>query len=167
MDIAQTTDHVPGRYPTTARRQSDLELIVTRTFDAPVRIVFQAWSDFELFKRWWIPKSSQVYFVSSRADIRTGGSYSFEMGHPAFENPMTFFGRYLEVTPNSRIVWTNEEAGPNGSVTTVTFEERDGKTHMTLVDRYPTKEALDAAIESGATSGYDETFSQLEAVLTA
>ena len=69
------------------------------------------------------------------------------------------------MTPPSRLVWTNEEGGGPGPVTTVTFEERDGRTLVTLRDVYPSKEALDDAMESGATSGYAETFDQLAAML--
>jgi len=155
-----------GRYPTTAERKSDRELVVTRTFDAPARLVFQAWTTPELFKQWWIPKASGVYFVSTEMDIRTGGSYRFMMGHPAAPEPMAFFGEYLEVTPHSRIVWTNDEEHGGGAVTTVTFEEHDGKTLLVMTDLHPSKEALDETIASGATDGFGQTFDQLEAFLT-
>jgi uncharacterized protein YndB with AHSA1/START domain len=76
---------------------------------------------------------------------------------------MDFFGRYLEVTPHSRLVWTNEESGDAGSVTTVTFEEKDGKTLLVLSELYPSKEALDAG--AGAADAMGETFQQLDGLL--
>jgi uncharacterized protein YndB with AHSA1/START domain len=124
-----------------------------------------AWTKPELLKRWWAPKSFGVFFISCEADARTGGSYRFVFGHPAAEAPMVFFGRYLEVTPNARVVWTNEEAGDQGAVTTATFEEKDGKTRVVVHDLYPSKEALDEAIASGSTGGMCETFGQLEEFL--
>jgi uncharacterized protein YndB with AHSA1/START domain len=154
--------------PTTAERTSDRELVVTRTFDAPARLVFEAWTKPELMRRWWAPKSFGITFVSCEADVRTGGKYRFVFAHPSAPEPMAFFGRYLEVTPCSRLVWTNEEEGEDaGAVTTVTFEEKDGKTLLVMSDLYPSKEALDAAIASGATGGKDEMFEQLDALLPA
>ena len=140
---------------TTVERASDRELVVTRTFNGPARIVFEAWSKPELLQRWWVPKSFGMSFVSCEADVRTGGTYRFVLSHPDFEQPMAFFGRYIEVTPPSRIVWTNEESADN-AITTVTFEEQDGKTHLVLRELYPSKQALDDAIASG-TSGTDAT----------
>jgi uncharacterized protein YndB with AHSA1/START domain len=153
--------------PTKAERTSDRELTVTRTVGAPVRIVFKAWSTPELFQQWWVPKSFPVTMLSCQMDIRTGGTYRIEMGHPAHAQPMAFFGRYLEVVPNARIVWTNEESGEGGAVTTVTFAEKDGQTLVTMRDLYPSKQALDDAIASGATSGTPEQFAQMEAFAAA
>jgi len=150
---------------TTVERKSERELVVMRLFNAPARIVFKAWTTPELLMRWWAPKSFGVTFVSCQADYRTGGTYRFEMGHPASEQPMAFFGKFLEVTPPSRLVWTNEEGGENGSVTTVTFEDRGDETLVVMSDLYPSKEALDAAIASGSTSGFDESFKQLDEFL--
>jgi uncharacterized protein YndB with AHSA1/START domain len=151
---------------TKAERKSDRELVVTRTFDAPARIVFEAWTKPELFQRWWAPKSFGVVFVSCELDIRVGGRYRMVM-RQGDSKPMEFFGRYLEVTPPSRLVWTNDEAGDAGAITTVTFEEQGGKTLLVMHDLYPSKEALDAAIASGSTSGMDETFAQLDELLAA
>jgi uncharacterized protein YndB with AHSA1/START domain len=151
--------------PTAVERKSERELVVTRTFNGPARIVFQAWTTPELLMRWWAPKSFGVSFISCEADYRTGGSYRFVMGHPASDQPMAFFGRFIEVTPPFRLVWTNEEGGADGSVTTVTFEERGGQTLVVVHDLYPSKEALDAAIASGSTSGSGEQFEQLDALL--
>lgn len=162
MDVA------PGSDPTartTIDRKSDRELVVTRTFDAPRHLVFKAWSEAELFQRWWVPKSVPITLLSCAMDVRTGGTYTLVFSHPATPEPMTFFGRYLEVVPPSRIVWTNEEAGEAGQVTTVTFEEDAGTTRVVMHDLYPTKEALDEAVASGSTSWNSETFEQLDAVL--
>src|SRR5215510_9259776 len=125
---------------TTVERKSDRELVVTRTFDGPARLVFEAWSKPELFKRWWVPKSMGMTLHSCEMDVRTGGKYRLGFG-----DGMDFFGRYIEVTPHTKIVWTNEETGESGSVTTVTFEEKAGKTLLVLSELYPSKEALDAA----------------------
>jgi uncharacterized protein YndB with AHSA1/START domain len=150
---------------TTVERTSDRELVATRTFDGPARIVFEAWTKPELIMRWWAPKSFGISFLSCETDVRTGGSYRFVFGHAASEQPMAFFGRYIEVTPPSRLVWTNEE-DEDGAVTTVTFEEKDGKTLVVLHDLYPSKEALDSAIASGSTGGWPEQFEQLDDLLT-
>ena len=151
---------------TTVERKSDRELVVTRTFNGPVRLVFKAWSDPALFQRWWIPQSFGMKIVSCRMDIRTGGTYRLEIAHPASEQPMAFFGRYLEVVPHERIVWTNEES-ENGAITTVTFEDRGDTTKVVLHELYPSKQALDDAIRSGSTGGYPEQFAQLETLLPA
>jgi uncharacterized protein YndB with AHSA1/START domain len=143
----------------TVERKSDRELVVTRTFYAPARLIFEAWSKPELFRRWWLPRSMGMTLVSYAADIRTGGSYRLEISHQG-SKPMAFFGRYLEVTPHSRIVWTNEES-PDGPVTTVTLEERGGKTLLVLSELHPSKEALDAA-GTGALDAMGETFGQLD-----
>ena len=149
---------------TTVERTSDRELVATRSFDGPARIVFEAWTKPDLFKQWWAPASFGMSFLSCEIDARTGGSYRFVFGHPASEQPMAFFGRYIEVTPPSRLVWTNEE-DEDGAVTTVTFEEKDGKTLVVLHDLYPSKEALDAAIASGSTGAWPEQFEALDDLL--
>ncbi len=148
---------------TTVQKKSEREVVVTRTFDAPARLVFEAWSKPELFKKWWVPRSMGMTLRSCELDVRTGGKYRLVFGDdPA--NPMAFFGKYLEVVPNKRIVWTNEESGDAGSVTTVTFEERDGKTLLVMSELYLTKEALDAA-GTGAQEAMNETFGQLDELL--
>lgn len=148
---------------TTVQKTTEREVVVTRTFDAPARLVFEAWSRPELFRKWWVPRSMGMTLRSCEMDVRTGGTYRLVFGDdPA--NTMAFFGRYLEVIPDKRIVWTNEESGDAGSVTTVTFEERDGKTLLVLSELYPTKEALDAA-GTGAQEAMHETFGQLDELL--
>ena len=146
--------------PTTVERKSERELVVTRTFHGPAHIVFEAWTKPELLKRWWAPKSFGMSFISCEADVRTGGTYRFVFSHADSEQPMAFFGRYIEVTPYSRLVWTNDESD-DGAVTTVTFEEKAGKTLLILHELYPSKEALDAAI-AGMEGGMPELFGQLD-----
>jgi uncharacterized protein YndB with AHSA1/START domain len=148
---------------TTVERTSERELVVTRTVNAPARIVFEAWTKAELLQQWWVPKSVGVTLLSCAADVRVGGRYSFVFGHGDAQ-PMEFFGKYLEVAPPTRLVWTNEESA-EGPVTTLTLEEKSGKTLVILHDLYPSKEALDAAMASGEKSCMDETFDQLEALL--
>jgi uncharacterized protein YndB with AHSA1/START domain len=150
---------------TTFERKSDRELVTTRTFNGPARIVFEAWTKPELFKRWWVPKSMGMSLLSCEMDVRVGGSYrlEFDLGD---SKSMAFFGRYIEVTPYSRLVWTNEESD-DGAVTTVTFEEKDGRTLLVVHDLYPSKDALDEAVASGSTSGFDEQFEQLDELLAA
>src|ERR1700743_3018568 len=159
MDARKESDLTSSKGRTRVERKSDRELVVTRTFDAPARIVFEAWSKPELFPRWWVPKSAGMSLVSCDMDIRTGGAYRLVFSHPAFDQPMTFFGTYKEVTPNKRLVWTNEESD-QGAVTTVTFEEDAGKTLVTLHELYPTTAALDEAL-AGSAEGPPEHVAQL------
>ena len=149
---------------TTAERKSDRELVVTRTFNAPARIVFEAWTKPEHFMQWWVPKSFGMTMLSCEMDIRVGGGYRVVFKHPSSGQPMAFFGKYIEVTPPSRLVWSNDES-PDGAVTTVTLEEKDGKTLLVMHDLYPSKKALDDAVASGSTSGIGETFEQLDEFL--
>ena len=144
----------------TVVRKSERELVISRTVNGTARIVFEAWTKPELFKRWWVPKSCGLSIISFEADIRTGGKYRLVFSHSGAELP-ALHGKYLEVTPCSRIVWTNEEA-EDGPVTTVTFDEQGGKTLMVMTELYPTKEALDVAMGSGASQGTTESFDQLE-----
>jgi uncharacterized protein YndB with AHSA1/START domain len=139
--------------------------VVTRTFDAPPRLVWLAWTRADLFQRWWVPKSYGLTLLSCELDARTGGTYRLVFKHPASAEPMAFFGRYLEATPPSRLVWTNEEGGEAGPVTTVTLEARGGQTLVVMTDRYPSKEALDAAIASGSTGAAGENHAQLDELL--
>src|SRR3954462_5569066 len=165
MDARRESEAPPMKNRTTVERKSERELVVTRTFNGPARLVFEAWSKPELLRRWWAPKSFGVSFISCEADVRAGGTYRFVFGHPASEQPMAFFGRYLEVMPHSRLVWTNDEGGEGGTVTTVTFEQRGAETLVVMHDLYPSKQALDDAIASGSTGGFSETFEQLDELL--
>ena len=162
MDARKESEPIPTKNRTTVERKSERELVVTRSFGAPARVVFEAWTTPALLKRWWAPKSAGMSLLSCEADVRVGGRYRFVFGHAA-SKPMAFHGRYIEVTPHSRLVWTNEE-GEDGAVTTVTFEEKGGKTLLVMHDLYPSKEALDAAI-AGMEGGMGETFEQLDELL--
>jgi uncharacterized protein YndB with AHSA1/START domain len=165
MDADKQSDLAPGKPRTAVERKSDRELVVTRTVDGPARIVFEAWTRPELFQRWWTPKSFGLSVISYEADVRTGGAYRLTIRHPASDQPMAFFGRYIEVTPHSRIVWTNDEEGEGGAVTTVTLKETNGATLVVVHELYPSKEALDEALASGSTSGWGEQFAQLDELI--
>ena len=147
---------------TSVQRKSERELVVTRSFNAPVGLLFDAWTKPELFKQWWAPKSSGVPLLACEMDVRTGGGYSVTFGQDA-DNSMTFFGKYLEVSPPSRLVWTNDES-ENGSVTTVTFEEKDGGTLLALHELYPSKEACEESC-AGMEGAMPEQFGQLDELL--
>src|SRR5580692_11336458 len=162
MDAGRESEPTPTKNRTTVERKSERELVVTRTFNGPARIVFEAWTKPELLKRWWAPKSTGISLLSCEADVRVGGRYRFVFGHGASE-PMAFFGRYLEVTPHSRLVWTNDEGDDGGAVTTVTFEEQGGKTLLVVHELHPSKESRDGALAAG--EGMRETFDQLDELL--
>jgi uncharacterized protein YndB with AHSA1/START domain len=166
METKQANSPVDMRNGTTTERTSDHELVVTRTFNGPVHLVFKAWTTPELLMRWWAPESFGINLVGCEVDARTGGRYRFVFDVPGQPEPMAFLGTYLEVTPPERLVWTNEETD-DGSVTTATFEEKDGKTHLVLHDLYPSKDALDAALASESTGGWTEQFDQLDVVLAS
>jgi uncharacterized protein YndB with AHSA1/START domain len=160
MDARRESEPTPMNNRTTVERKSERELVVTRTFNGPARLVFEAWTRPELFRQWWVPKSMGMSLLSCEMDVRVGGKYRLEFEPDA----MAFFGTYLEVTPPSRLVWTNEEGGEGGPVTTVTFEEKGGKTLLVMHELYPSKEALDAA-GTGAADAMVETFAQLDELL--
>jgi uncharacterized protein YndB with AHSA1/START domain len=147
----------------TVERTSERELIVSRTVNGPPHLVFEAWTKAELLQQWWAPKSFPISLLSCETDPRIGGRYRLVFGYEG--STMEFFGRYLEVTPHSRLAWTNDEDGGE-TITTVTFEETDGGTLVVVHDLYPSEEALDAAIASGSTSGMPESLAQLDELLT-
>ena len=163
MDAPIDRKPAPEKNRTTVERTSDREVVVTRTINGPARIVFEAFAKAELLRRWWVPKSMGMTLLSCEVDARVGGSYrlAFDVGGP---EPVAFFGTYLEVKPYSRLTWTNDEGGEGGPVTTVTFEEKGGKTLVVLRESYPSKEALDAA-GTGAADAMVETFDQLDELL--
>jgi uncharacterized protein YndB with AHSA1/START domain len=167
MGAGRDREPTPMNSRTTVERKSERELVITRTFNAPARIVFEAWTTPELLKRWWAPKSSGMILVSCEADVRTGGKYRFEFGQGGTKSggskTMAFFGKYIEVIPDARLVWTNEESD-EGAVSTLTFEEKAGKTVLVLHEVYPSKEALDRSI-AGMDDGMSETFAQLDELL--
>ena len=154
-----TRESKPAKNRATVERKSDRELVVTRTINGPARIVFEAWTKPELFKRWWVPKSLGLSLLACELDVRTGGKYRLVFATDDVSKPMEFFGRYIEVTPPSRIVWTNDEGDEQGAVTTVTFEEKAGQTLLVVHNLYPSKEALDG---DGSTDGMPETLDQLD-----
>ena len=158
MDVVASSEPVAERNPVTVERTSDREVVVTRSFDAPARLVFDAWTKPELFERWWVPRSMGMTLRSLEMDVRTGGSYRLSFG-----DGVDFFGTYLEVTPHSRIVWTNEEGGESSSVTTVTLEEKDGRTLLVMSEVFPSKEALE--VGAGAADATHVTFRQLDDLL--
>ena len=161
MDVRSESEATPTKNRTEVERKSELELVVKRTVNAPARLVFEAWTKAELFRRWWVPKSYGVTLLSCEMDARVGGQY--RLVFPYEDSTMEFFGTYLEVTPHSRLVWTNEEGGDDQTVTTVTFEENAGKTLLVVHDRYPSKEAL----ESGSTNALPEALDQLDELLAS
>ena len=162
MDARRESEPTPMTNRTTVERKSERELVVTRTFNGPARIVFEAWTKPELFKRWWVPKSTGMSLLSCEMDVRVGGKYRLVFGVGG-SKVMEVFGRYIEVAPHSRLVWTNEE-DHDAPVTTVTFEEKGGKTLLVLHELYPSKEALDGAVE-GMEGGMPEQFEQLDELL--
>jgi uncharacterized protein YndB with AHSA1/START domain len=157
MDARRESEPLPMKNRTTVERTSEREIVVTRTINGPARLVFEAWTKSELFERWWVPKSFGLSLLSCELDVRVGGRYRLVFSHEGSE--MAFYGRYLEVIPNARLVWTNEEGGDDGAVTTVTFEDQGGKTRVVMHDLHPSKEALEA---SGSTDATHETFDQLD-----
>ena len=161
MDAGRKGELAPMNNRTTVERKSEREVVVTRSFNGPARIVFKAWTTAELFKQWWVPKSMGMTLLSCEMDVRVGGKYRLVFAYG--DSEAAFFGTYKEVVPNSRLVWTNEES-EEGSVTTVTFEEKDGKTLLVMHELYPSKEALDAA-GTGAADALVETFGQLDELL--
>ena len=148
--------------PTKVERLSDRELAVTRLFDAPVAMVFKAWSDPALFRRWWVPAGFGINLVGCEMDVRTGGKYRLEFA--AGDQTMTFHGKYIDVVPNQKIVWTNDEGDDDGQVTTVTFEDRGDQTLVTYRDSFASKDALEEAM-NGAAKGLPQQFEQLAELL--
>jgi uncharacterized protein YndB with AHSA1/START domain len=130
-------------------RRGDRELVVTRTLDASPSTVFRAWSQPELFQRWWVPNSvSGVSLMSCDMDVRTGGKYRLEFSVGGSDT-LAFYGKYLEVVPNERLIWTNDE-GEEGAITTITVKDVDGKALLTFHEVYPSKGALDEALQGSA-----------------
>ena len=165
MDANREIEPALMKNRTTVERKSERELVVTRAFDGPARFVFEAWTKPELFRRWWVPKSmgASMSLLVCEMDVQAGGTYRFVFGFNGTE--IEVFGRYIEVTPYSRLVWTNEEGDEGGAVTTLTFEEEGGQTLLVKHDLYPSKAALDGEIASGATQGMPEQLEQLDELL--
>lgn len=161
MDASQRNDPA-GKARTIVERTSERELVVTRNVAGPARIVWDAWTKPDLFQRWWAPKSFGLSLISFEADVRAGGAYRLVMSHLSSDRPMAFFGRYIDVTAYARLVWTNDEGGEGGAVTTAAFEEQDGATRIVVREHYPSTQSLDDALASGSASGWDEQFKQLD-----
>ena len=161
MDVRRESETIPTKNRTKVERKSERELVVTRTVNAPARLVFEAWTKAELFRRWWVPKSYGLSLLSCEMDVRVGGQYRLVFRHE--DSTMEFFGTYLEVTPHSRLVWTNEEGDGGQTVTTVTFNETAGKTLLVVHDLYPSKEA----VETGSTGALPEALDQLDELLAS
>ena len=159
----QMTDHPIAHNATSVERKGDRELLVTRSFNAPPRVVFKAWSQPDLFRRWWVPKGAPMTLLACEMDVRTGGKYRLEF--EAGGETMAFYGKYLDVVPDKRIVWTNDESDEEGAVTTVTFEDRDGKTLLTFHELYPSAEALEEAMQ-GSAAGLPQQLDQLDELLS-
>ena len=164
---ATRSEITPGSSRATVERTSERELVVTRTIRGPARLVFEAWTRPELFQRWWVPKAAPIVLLTCELDVRVGGRYRLVFGINGSEQQMAFFGRYIEVTPHARIVWTNDEGDEVGAISTVTFEEQGGQTLVVVHDLYPSKEALEEAIASGSTEGMPEQLEQLEQLVVS
>lgn len=159
----------PGmRELTTLRLEGDREIVIERTFNAPARIVFDAWSQPELVERWWAPRSRGVAVVQIVATVRTGGSYRYVLSHR--DRQFAFSGAYIEVTPPARLVYTQifepaaggAQPGDAEIVVTVTFDERDGRTRVRSHTQCLSAEVRDGIIASGMEHGMRETMEQLE-----
>ena len=155
------SENEPRKYDTSLELRSDREIIISRTFRAPPRIVFDAWTRAEFVKRWWAPRSC-VEMVDCQADVRVGGKYRYVTRANGHES--AFSGTYQEITPHTRLVYTQIfEMFPDAAVlVTVTFEERDGHTHLVSHELYPSKEARAGALSSGMEHGLRETMDQFE-----
>jgi uncharacterized protein YndB with AHSA1/START domain len=164
MDVRTMSEPTGRKSPTMVERKSERELVFTRTINGPPRIVFEAWTKPELFKRWWVPKSMGMSLLACEMDVRVGGQYRLVFGHDG-TTVMEVFGKYIEVTPPSRLVWTNDEGDEGGAVTTLTFEDKGGQTLLVLHDLYPSKEALDGALASGSADGLPEQLEQLDELI--
>ena len=166
MDRTNESQSAEQKNRTTVERASERELVVKRTMNGPARLVFEAWTKPELFRRWWVPKSAGVTLLSCEMDVRVGGGYRLVFEHPAGKEPMAFFGKYVEVVPHSRLAWTNDESGHGGAITTVTFEEKNQMTLLTVRELHPSKEALDAELAAGSsTDAMPEVLAQLDELL--
>ena len=161
MDARREREAARPKNHATMERTSERELVVTRTVNGPARLVFEAWTTADLFRQWWVPRSYGVTLLSCDMDVRVGGRYRLVFSHQ--DATMEFFGTYLEVTPHSRLVWTNDEGDGGRTITTVTFDEIAGRTVVAVHDLYPSKEALD----TGSTGAMPEALDQLDELLVS
>lgn len=148
-------------------RTSERELVVTRTFDAPAKIVFDAWTKPELIVRWWAPRSFGMKLTTCEVDLRVGGKYRFVFEMTDGQS-REFFGVYKEVEPLERLVSTDDEqkaTDADEAYTATTFSERDGKTTVVVRQVFASKEELEA-MAAGMEQGTHETYRQLDEVLS-
>jgi uncharacterized protein YndB with AHSA1/START domain len=172
--LAQKESEAAAMNQTSMELKGDREIVIARTFNGPARIVFDAWTRPELVRRWWAPKSHRVSVVACDADIRVGGGYRYLLRLDT-GNEFAFSGRYSEVTPHSRLVYTQifeptaagAKPGDDEVIITVTFDERDGKTHLVSHSLCPSKDVRDAIIASGMEHGMRETMDQLEELVAS
>jgi uncharacterized protein YndB with AHSA1/START domain len=173
-DASDAAAAAMARSRTKFERVSDTEIVMERTFNGPRHIVFDAWTKPELVSRWWAPTSFGTAMDSCEAEVRVGGSYRYVVRHRT-GGKFAFSGAYTEVTPHSRLVYTSffepEAAGTmpgiDAVIVTVTFEEREGRTHLVSHERYPSKEVLDMAVGSGMERGVHITMDQLDALVAS
>ena len=145
--------------------RGELELVLTRQFDAPRDLVFEAHTSCEHMSKWWGPRRYEV--EQCEIDFREGGKWRMVHRSPDGGPEFGFHGEYLEIVRPEKITWTFEFEGAPGhvSVDTVTFEEEDGKTRLTARSTYGTVEERDAMLQSGMTEGASETWDRLEEYL--
>jgi uncharacterized protein YndB with AHSA1/START domain len=147
---------------------TDEQILITRAFDAPKRLVYEAWTTPELVKRWWNAKRGEV--TVAEIDLRVGGKWRYVMvTEDGFE--VAFHGEYREIVPNERIVSTEvyegapqPEGREEGTLNTATFTEADGRTTLTILVQAPSKEIRDAIVESGMEAGMQDALDLLEEV---
>ena len=140
---------------------SDNEILITRVFDAPAELVFDAWTTPDIVKRWWAGDRGVV--TDAQIDLRIGGRWRWVMtANGGFE--VAFNGEYREIDRPRRLVKTEvfERVPDAEALSITTFEEADGVTTMKVLARYPSKEHRDAAIASGMEGGVQTAFDQLE-----
>jgi uncharacterized protein YndB with AHSA1/START domain len=145
----------------------DREIVMKRSFAAPARFVFDAWTKADLVAKWWAPEKCGVAMVACEADVRPGGKWKYTLRNPDAE-VVSFYGEYREVTAPSRLVYTETFSKYPDSppvIVTVTFEERDGRTEMTSTQLYPSKEVREMVVATGMEFGANETMNQLEVLL--
>ena len=145
---------------------SDLEIAMTRAFDAPRRLVFEAMTKPEHVSRWWGPHGTSI--VSCEMDLRPGGSWRFVLRGPDGQDH-PFKGVYREVVPPERVVSTFvydvEGIRDHEAVETMTLDERDGKTLFQVTIRHKTKEARDGQLHSGMEGGAAQSYDRLAELL--
>lgn len=160
---------------TSMELKGDREIVIARTFNGPPRIVFDAWTRPELVRRWWAPDSRRVVVTACDADLRAGGTYRYVLRLEKTGHQFAFSGRYTEVTPHSRLVYTElfepDAGGANPGdiplIVTVTFTGRDGKTDLVSHSLCPSPEVRDAILASGMEHGMRETMDQLDLLVAS